>query len=127
MVDKKAEACYACHAKDTPIERLATPSRNRIFPSGKGYRILGMINPMYNDRNCSSAECHAHPASQKVLGVIDITMSLAGVDAEMLSARRQTIVFNLLSVITSYSIHYTKLYDTSESTSSGSHGPLERT
>ncbi|HBX43408.1 MAG TPA: two-component sensor histidine kinase [Deltaproteobacteria bacterium] len=99
MVDKKAEACYACHAKDTPIDRLATPSRNRIFPSGKGYRILGMINPMYNDRDCSSAECHAHPASQKVLGVIDITMSLAGVDAEMLSARRQTIVFNLMSIL----------------------------
>ena len=35
MVDKKAEACYACHAKDTPIERLSTPSRNRIFSSGK--------------------------------------------------------------------------------------------
>lgn len=99
MVDKKAEACYACHAKNTPIERLATPSRNRFFSSGQGYRILGMINPMYNDKDCSSAECHAHPASQKVLGVIDITMSLAGVDAEMLSARRQTIVFNLMSIL----------------------------
>jgi two-component system NtrC family sensor kinase len=99
MVDKKAEACYACHAKNTPIERLSTPSRNRFFSSGKGYRILGMINPMYNDKDCSSAECHAHPASQKVLGVIDITMSLAGVDAEMLSARRQTIVFNLMSIL----------------------------
>jgi two-component system NtrC family sensor kinase len=99
MVDKKAEACYACHAKNTPIERLATPSRNRFFSSGKGYRILGMINPMYNDKDCSSAECHAHPASQKVLGVIDITMSLAGVDAEMLYARRQTIFFNLMSIL----------------------------
>lgn len=99
MVDKKAEACYACHAKDTPIEKLETPSRNRIFSSGKGTRILGMINPMYNDRNCSSAECHAHPESQKVLGVIDITMSLAGVDAEMHSARQQIIAFNLLSIL----------------------------
>lgn len=99
MVDKKAETCYACHAKDTPIEKLSTPSRNRIFPSGKGYRILGMINPLYNDRNCSAAECHAHPSSQKVLGVIDITMSLAGADAEMHSARRQIIVFNILSIL----------------------------
>ncbi len=99
MVDKKAEACYACHAKDTPLERFSTTSRNRIFPSGKGYRILGMINPMYNDQECSSAECHAHPASQKVLGVIDITMSLAGADEEMHSARRQTIVFNLMSIL----------------------------
>src|SRR4030067_675509 len=82
-----------------PIEKLGTPSRNRIFSSGKGYRILGMINPMYNDRDCSSAECHAHPESQKVLGVIDITMSLAGVDAEMHSARQQIIACNLLSIL----------------------------
>ena len=98
MVDKKAEACYACHAEDTPLIRLATSSKSRIFSSDKGYRILGMINPMYNDRQCSSGECHSHPASQSVLGVIDITMSLAKEDADMQSARRRTIIFNFLSI-----------------------------
>ncbi len=99
MVDKNAEACYACHAKEAPLEHLTSSSRNRIFPSGRGYRILGMINPMYNDRECFSGECHAHPASQKVLGVIDITMSLAGEDAEMRSARGKIIAFNILSIL----------------------------
>ncbi|HEU5359820.1 MAG TPA: hypothetical protein VFU42_01555, partial [Candidatus Deferrimicrobiaceae bacterium] len=33
MVDKKAEACYACHAEDTPLIRLATSSKSRIFSS----------------------------------------------------------------------------------------------
>jgi two-component system NtrC family sensor kinase len=99
MVDKNAEACYACHAKEAPLEKLTSSSRNRIFSSGKGYRILGMINPMYNDRECFSGECHAHPASQKVLGVIDITMSLAGEDAEMRSARGKIIAFNILSIL----------------------------
>ncbi len=99
MVDKRAEACYACHAKDTPLEKLTTSSRNRIFPSGHGYRILGMINPLYNDRECFSAACHFHPRTQKVLGVIDVTMSLAGADAQLRSARRQTVVFNLMSIL----------------------------
>ncbi|MEJ2297743.1 MAG: HAMP domain-containing protein, partial [Woeseiaceae bacterium] len=99
MVDKRAEACYACHAKDTPLEKLTTSSRNRIFPSGHGYRILGMINPLYNDRECFSAACHFHPRTQKVLGVIDVTMSLAGADAQLRAARRQTVVFNLMSIL----------------------------
>lgn len=98
MVDKKAEACYACHAEKAPLEHLTISSRNRIFSSGKGYRVLGMINPLYNEPNCFSAACHAHPQSQKVLGVIDITMSLAPVDAEMQSLRRQVILFNILSI-----------------------------
>jgi two-component system NtrC family sensor kinase len=98
MVDKKAEACYACHAEEAPLEHLTITSRNRIFPSGKGYRVLGMINPLYNEPNCFSAVCHAHPESQKVLGIIDITMSLAYADAEMRSSRRQVILFNILSI-----------------------------
>src|SRR4030043_1278820 len=31
MVDKNAEACYACHAEKKPLERLAIPERSRIF------------------------------------------------------------------------------------------------
>ncbi len=98
MVDKKVEACYACHAETSPLEHLTISKRNRIFPSGKGYRVLGMINPLYNEPNCYNAACHAHPASQKVLGVIDITMSLADVDAEMRSLHRQVVIFNILSI-----------------------------
>ncbi len=99
MVDKKAEACYGCHAEAAPLEHLTGPSRTRIFPSGKGYRVLGMINPLYNEPNCYTAACHAHPASQKVLGVIDVTMSLAYADAEIRSFRRQIILFNILSIV----------------------------
>ena len=99
MVDKKAEACYGCHAEAAPLEHLTVPSRTRIFPSGKGYRVLGMINPLYNEPNCYTAACHAHPASQKVLGVIDVTMSLAYADAEIRSFRRQIILFNILSIV----------------------------
>jgi len=31
MVDKSAEQCYACHAKEKPFERLTTSARSRIF------------------------------------------------------------------------------------------------
>lgn len=100
MVDKKAEACYACHSEAKPLERLASSARSRIFSSGKGHRVLGIINPLYNtDRRCSTADCHFHPASQKVLGVIDITMSLDDVDREIAKARNETILFNFLLIL----------------------------
>jgi two-component system NtrC family sensor kinase len=100
MVDKKAEACYACHSEAKPLERLATSARSRIFPSGQGHRVLGIINPMYNtDTACSTADCHFHPASQKVLGVIDITMSLDEVDREIVKARNETLLFNVLLIL----------------------------
>ncbi|RLB02738.1 MAG: two-component sensor histidine kinase, partial [Deltaproteobacteria bacterium] len=44
VVDKRAEACYACHAEDRPLERLDTPKRTRIYQAND-HRILGMISP----------------------------------------------------------------------------------
>ena len=40
MVDKKAEACYVCHAVDKPLERLDIPQRSRIFRAD-GHRVWG--------------------------------------------------------------------------------------
>jgi two-component system NtrC family sensor kinase len=99
MVDKKAEACYACHSEAKPLDKLETSARNRFFPSEFGYRVLGMINPMYNEPDCSATECHFHPETQKVLGVIDVTMSLADVDRDLTTARSQVILFNILSIL----------------------------
>jgi len=100
MVDKKAEACTACHSEAKPLERLASSARSRIFSSGRGHRVLGIINPLYNtDKACSTSDCHFHPASQKVLGVIDITMSLDEVDREIAKARNETILFNFLLIL----------------------------
>ncbi|MGE5190727.1 MAG: sensor histidine kinase, partial [Gemmatimonadota bacterium] len=100
MVDKQAEACYGCHSRTKPLELLATAARSRIFDSGHGHRILGMINPMYNEEGCSSTECHIHPETQKVLGTIDVTMSLADTDRVIAGARKQVVFFNALSIVT---------------------------
>jgi two-component system NtrC family sensor kinase len=106
MVDKRAEACYGCHSEARPLERLTTSERSRIFYSagrsefpGAGRRILGIINPMYNEMGCSSATCHAHPESQKVLGVIDVTMDLSDVDAQIAKARGQVLVVSIVSIL----------------------------
>jgi len=106
LVDKRAEACYGCHSEARPLERLATSERSRIFSSAEGreakgakHRVLGIINPLYNEAGCAGAPCHAHPASTKVLGVIDVTMDLSDVDAQMVRVRRQVLVVSVVSVV----------------------------
>lgn len=95
LVDKKAEACYACHSIEKPIEKLGTGERSRIFTSKDSTRTLGMITPVYNEKSCYTAPCHFHPESQKVLGVIDIGMSLDVIDREMSQTRRFMNVFTI--------------------------------
>jgi two-component system, NtrC family, sensor kinase len=98
LVDKRAESCYACHASDQPIVRLALSSRSRIYAKN-GERILGMVTPIYNERSCATASCHAHPESQRVLGVVDIGLSLAEVDAGIARLERRTLLLSSLALL----------------------------
>jgi two-component system NtrC family sensor kinase len=83
VLDKTAEACYGCHNQSQPLARLNRPDRFRIYRSGDGQRVLGIITPIENQPSCSNADCHAHPASQQVLGVLDTNLSLAKADAQV--------------------------------------------
>ena len=83
VLDKTAEACYGCHAKSQPLARLNRPDRFRIYRNGGGKRVLGIITPIENRPSCSNADCHAHPAGQQVLGVLDTNLSLANADAQL--------------------------------------------
>ena len=81
MVDKNAEACYRCHSAGAPLEHLDSQDRTRVFqPVSDSPRLLGIINPIYNEPSCWSAACHAHPEDQTVLGVLDVTIPLDDVD-----------------------------------------------
>ncbi len=98
QVDMESEACYACHFKDRPLERLAIDERSRIFAAGRGegeHRVLGVINPIYTEKVCYTDPCHAHPPDQKVLGVLDVALSLQAVDAELSASTRQMILYAL--------------------------------
>jgi two-component system NtrC family sensor kinase len=92
LVDKNAEACILCHASAQPLVRVETPSRARVFAGPDGRRRLAMITPIYNEPSCSTAACHAHPAQQNVLGVLDVALDLQPVDQLITDARRRVLV-----------------------------------
>src|SRR5579864_3580453 len=93
VVDKTAEACYACHAQSQPLARLNRPDRFRIYRNPAGFRVLGIITPIENRPACSNAECHAHPAEQKILGVLDTNVSLANADVQLAESSRRMIAY----------------------------------
>lgn len=96
MVDQQAESCYLCHSAGKPLEHLETNDRTRIFrPTPDSPRLLGIINPIYNSESCWTAACHAHPESQTVLGVLDVTMPLTEVDRNI---RRSEIAVVILAI-----------------------------
>jgi len=100
FVDKKAEACYACHSQAEPMARLDRPDRMRIYVAKNGERVLGLISPIYNEPDCSNAACHAHsPAGNRILGVLDTDLSLGPVDRTLAAREEKLAVVTGLAII----------------------------
>src|ERR1700690_1917801 len=93
VLDKTAEACYGCHIQPQPLTRLNRPDRFRIYRNGGGHRVLGIITPIENQPSCSTADCHAHPATQQVLGVLDTNLSLTTADAQLAASNTRMILY----------------------------------
>lgn len=80
----KDEACYICHRTDPAPATLELKDRTRIIMSPGGYRQLGIISPICNEPGCATTACHVHPKDKKILGALDVVVSLAETDQEIL-------------------------------------------
>ncbi len=115
-VDQTAEACRACHVRaDQAIQssaaiphQLSRAERTRIFVAADGSRTLSVIDPIENDQSCSSSSCHAHSPETKVLGMINVRMSLEPVD-QAISASRRQMIFSLIAAIALLSVVFAAL------------------
>jgi len=99
IVDKTAEACYGCHSQSEPLARLKRPDRFRIYRNASGTRVLGIVTPIENQPSCSNTACHAHPAEQQVLGVIDTNLSLAKADVQLAESSRRLIAYTAWALL----------------------------
>jgi len=100
-LDKRAEACYACHTEGRPLEKLDIRARARIFRAADGTRVLGIINPIPNEPSCSTAQCHAHSPQQSILGVLDVNVSMVEADREIARSRSTMLALASLAIVSS--------------------------
>jgi two-component system NtrC family sensor kinase len=87
LVDNCSLECIACHAGAQPKAGLERGDRIRMLAAADGGRVLGIITPIYNEPQCTS--CHVHLATQRVLGVLDVRLSMAQADAALRASERQ--------------------------------------
>jgi len=88
LVDKRADACLACHSSSKTLEKPNTRDTFRIYRMGEE-RVIGLVRPIENEAACSNAACHAHPPQQRILGVLDVVLSLDSVDRALAAHERR--------------------------------------
>jgi two-component system NtrC family sensor kinase len=70
----------------------------RTYRLADGERAMAVLNPIANASQCSSAECHAHPATTKTLGFLDMNVSLLTTDANLAESRQLVWLYTILAI-----------------------------
>jgi histidine kinase len=92
----ESEACVICHRTEPPLEFISLAERKRIVTHEDGGRLLGVISPIYNENGCATDDCHAHPEDIKILGALDVVISLDETDADIAGFQRELMLFAVI-------------------------------
>jgi two-component system NtrC family sensor kinase len=98
-VEQNAAPCVYCHLTSKPNDKVPDQDRWKIYSNADGHRVLGSMQVIRNEPSCSNASCHEHPASQTILGVVDVSYSLEEVDASQSLHMRYLLVLSVVFIL----------------------------
>lgn len=98
-VNLEHPSCRECHGRPNGVNSLPDTGGARIFEMADGARTLGIINPILNAPGCSGGGCHE--ADKRVLGILDVQVSLAEVDRTMSEATLRSGLMGLAIILSS--------------------------
>jgi two-component system NtrC family sensor kinase len=98
VIDTRQEQCVTCHIQKTPPSSLSMAQMVRRTTLGN-HRVLGITHVISNEPDCSQAACHVHPASQRLLGVLDVALRLDIYDEARRSSAVQLLLASVLGIL----------------------------
>lgn len=101
--------CIICHTdlatmfprKEKSYRIIDVKSTCSMNQTEKGYRQLLIKSPIFNERSCYVSSCHAHQASEDVLGSLLIKIPLNNLDN---AVSRSSTEFFLLAIFTTLAL-----------------------
>ncbi len=85
--------CAACHEPGGGVPGVLEISQlTRLDgPEKEGESVLRHLQVIKNEASCAAPGCHATPAEESVLGVLDVEISTAPLEASLEASRRQIV------------------------------------
>jgi two-component system NtrC family sensor kinase len=99
-VELDSETCVSCHKQDETAS-VGQLERSGLARVPEGPEVLRHLSVIENEASCADAACHAPPSQKKILGVLDVEMSMMPVEATLKAAQRRVVLttISLLLII----------------------------
>ena len=97
-LDPQTGPCVGCHGRARPPTVLP-PGEEAYVYATDGEHYLGITQVIRNRPDCSTAACHVHPASERLLGTLYVDLGLQPFQAILMESATQMIVAGLLGIL----------------------------
>ena len=104
------EACFICHKSEPPKAFIDLSERTRILKNDSDKNFMGIISPIYNEPGCAG-ECHVHSQKKKVLGALDVVVSLEETENEVLRYEKSIIFLTMFIFIATSAVVFLVIYN----------------
>lgn len=99
ILDKDSENLSMFNPAQDKKSSLAPRKKSRIFSDSKGIQLMGLSKAIYNEESCYTSKCHFHPENLRVLGVLEVTVSLEKMQKQLGAYRTRVISMTLILLI----------------------------
>jgi two-component system NtrC family sensor kinase len=99
VVDKRASTCQDCHTAGGELHEPLLSHHARFYVDAQGQRALAVVRAVENEPGCSNASCHSHAPDQRILGMVDVSLSLAPVSKQIAAQKAELVWFTGAAVL----------------------------
>lgn len=99
QVEMASEVCQVCHVYAEPLTALASSERYRTALTPDSQEVMALIIPIENEAACAREGCHVSPDQKKLLGVLDVQMSLKMLYADLARSQQNTLGASAILII----------------------------
>ncbi len=90
--------CVGCHGQESPPYEIPSSHQAKLIDDS-GKRVMGITQTIRNQPNCSTAACHVHAPSDRLLGTLYVDLDLAPYDQTLVESATEMIVAGLLAIV----------------------------
>ena len=98
-MDKRTATCQDCHTAGGALHEPLLSHHARFYVDGQGQRALAVVRAVENESGCSNNSCHSHAPDQRILGMVDVSLSLAPVSKQIAVQRGELVWFTVAAVL----------------------------
>jgi two-component system NtrC family sensor kinase len=99
IVSKQAATCQDCHSDGGKLHEPLLSHHARFYKDAQGQQALAVVRAVENEPGCSNASCHSHSPNQRILGMVDVSLSLAPVSRQIALQQAELFWFTVAAVL----------------------------